>query len=1146
MNFARLSVHKPVLVTMLVLTFVVLGIYSYLYLAVDLFPKIEFPYVTVRTVYPGAGPVEIENLVSRPIEEEVGAINGVKNIISTSMEGLSFVIVEFQLETDIDVAAMDVKDKVSAVREKLPKDILEPVILKLDMGAMPVINLAISSPRPLEDVYRLTYDVIKPELSKVAGLASIEIVGGKEREILVGVQRDRLQAYGMSIMDVVYALMGENIELPSGHITEPRREYPIRVAGQFKTVDEIRQIQLLSNEKESSPIRLQDVANVVDTFEEQREKARFNKKTAVGLSLVKRPDANVIQVVSDVMIELERVKKLIPEDYIIQVSQDRSRFIKSSISNVLSNMGIGILLTSLVLFLFLHNWKTTIIAALSMPSSVIATFLLVKFAGFTINMMSLTALAISIGMLVTNSIVVIEDIIRHKDLGESAEEAAERGTSEIAVAVAASSLTNVVVFTPIAFMSGIIGRFFMQFGLTVTFATFFSLLISFTMVPMLAALVLKERPKSTNHNHARFIILVVLSAVLSILILGGMVSLGWLLLPFGTMGKIFIPMVAAIGIILVMFKWLFKYSLDELTQKWWFKVFSFIFWIVVGIAAVSLVFLLLQYLFGTIPGIILTVLFIVLLLIDRYYGIFKRFADLWERTYGKLQNSYDHSLNWSLDHKATVLFIVAIFFFGSLYIFQFVGSEFFGNADQGMFQVTIEMPAGTNLEQTNKAVSQVEDILTNQPYIKYLYAEVGRQSGGIAMFSGQGVHLGQVMVELVSKTERPVSTTEFIQQLRPKLTNIPAASINVIESGMGGGGEKDINIEVTGTELEQLNKIADQVMELTLNTSGTSDVDKSYRSGVPEVEILPDRRKLADHGISASMLASALRTSIEGNIDSKFRVGNKEYNIRVRFDDPYREYSRQVEDIKLKTGDYYVPITEVASVKQGEGPIQISRKNKKRMVTVTASAVNRSMGEIVNELRQKVAEKINLPPGYQVYFGGQTEEMERSFNELTRALVLSIILTWMLLAAILESYLHPITIMVTLPLGLIGVIMALLISGKTINILSFMAIIMLVGIVVNNAILQIDYIQILRGEGKKLRDAILEACVVRMRPIIMTNLAAIISMLPLALAMAEGSEMQSPIAIVSIGGFITSTIFTLFVIPIIFSAFESIKAKGRT
>lgn len=885
---------------------------------------------------------------------------------------------------------------------------------------------------------------------------------------------------------------------------------------------------------------------MVDTFEEQREKARFNKKTAVGLSLVKRPDANVIQVVSDVMVELERVKKLIPEDYIIQVSQDRSRFIKSSISDVLSNMGIGILLTSLVLFLFLHNWKTTIIAALSMPSSVIATFLLVKFAGFTINMMSLTALAISIGTLVTNSIVVIEDIIRHKELGETAEEAAERGTSEIAVAVAASSLTNIVVFTPIAFMSGIIGRFFMQFGLTVTFATLFSLLISFTMVPMLAALVLKERPKSTNHNHARFIVLIAFSAVTSIVILGGMVALGWLLLPFGTMGKIFIPMVAAIGIILVMFKWLFKYSLGELAQKWWFKVFSFIFWIVVGIAAVSLVFLLLQYLFGTIPGIILTVLFIVLLLIDRHYGIFKRFADLWERTYGKLQNSYDHSLNWSLDHKATVLFIVAMFFFGSLYIFQFVGSEFFGNADQGMFQVTIEMPAGTNLEQTNKAVSQVEDILSNQPYIKYLYAEVGRQSGEFAMFSGRGVHLGQVMVELVSKTERPISTTEFIKELRPKLTNIPAASINVIESGMGGGGEKDINIEVTGTELEQLNKIADQVLELTLNTSGTSDVDKSYRSGVPEVEILPDRRKLADHGISATMLASALRTSIEGNIDSKFRVGNKEYNIRVRFDDPYREYSQQVEDIKIKSGDYYVPITEVASVRQGEGPIQISRKNKKRMITVTANAVNRSMGEIVNELRQKVAEKINLPPGYQVYFGGQTEEMERSFNELTRALILAILLTWMLLAAILESYLHPITIMVTLPLGLIGVIMALIISGKTINILSFMAIIMLVGIVVNNAILLIDYIQILRGKGKKLRDAVLEACVVRMRPIIMTNLAAIISMLPLALAMAEGSEMQSPIAIVSIGGFITSTIFTLFVIPIIFSAFESIKAKGRT
>ena len=1142
MSIPRLSVTKPVLITMLVFSFVVLGIYSYLGLAVDLFPEIDIPYVTVRTVYPGAGPVEIENLVSRPIEEEVGAINGVKNINSNSFEGVSIILVEFQLETDIDVAAMDVKDKVSAIREKLPKDIFEPVTLKLEIGAMPVLNLAISSPRPLHEVYELADDVIKPELSKISGLASIDIIGGKEREILIGVQRERLQAYNLSIMDVVGSLIGENIELPSGHITESNREYPIRVSGEFATVEEIPEIQLFMQGEGRSPVRIKDIANVVDTFEEQREKVRLNHSNAVGMSLVKRPDANVVEVVEGIYRELEKIREIIPEDLEISVVQDRSGYIKSSISEVLTNMGIGILLTALVLFFFLHNWQATLIAALAMPSSIIATFLLIRFAGFTLNMMSLTGLAISVGILVTNSIVVIENIFRRKEAGEEASEAAEKGASEIAVAVAASTLTNIVVFTPIAFMSGIVGRFFLQFGLTVTFATIFSLFVSFTMVPMLASVLLKERAK--NPNRLRLFVLVALGILLSIVIIASVQMAGWYLISVNALAKIFILTILSIGIILFLLKKLFKPPLEEMAQFWWFRGFTFIFLTIVILLCGFLAYQLLTYLFGMYAGSLITALVVLLLLLNRKYPVFQGFANYWEAMYKNVQAGYRNSLTAALDHKAILLFVVALVFFGSMYCFQYVGSEFFTDADQGFLQVTMEMPAGSSISQTDKAFMMAEDIIMKEPNVKFVYTEVGRQGGSFFRGSGEGVQLGQMTVEMVDKQMRDISVEDFIKELRPKLSGIPAAIVHLMAISPGGGGnDADLMVEITGKELDELNRIADEIKVLASNTNGTTDIESSYRSGVPEIEIIPKRKKFADHGISAAQLATTLRTCIEGNTDSKFRVGNKEYNIRIRFDDPYRNFAEQVQEIKFKSGNHYIPITELTEINRREGPIQIARKNKKRLVTVSANVVNRSAGEVVAEMRQKVS-GISLDSGYEIYFGGQTEDMEESFAQLYQALLLAIVLTFMVLAAILGSFLHPITIMTTLPLAMIGVVMGLIISGKTLNIMSMMAIVMLVGIVVNNAILQIDYIQLLRKRGKSLKEAVIEGCTTRLRPIVMTNLATIFGMLPLALALGEGSEMRAPIAIVSIGGLITSTIFTLFVIPVLFSALESLKAKA--
>ena len=485
MFLSNASIRRPVAMSMGVLSLVVLGLFSYFGLPVDLMPDVEFPVITVRTIYPGAGPSEIETLIAEPIEEELTSIAGVKHVTSTSMEAISIVAVEFDIGTDVDVAAMDVKDKVEGIRPFLPEDIEPPTVQKFDLRALPIMDLAVSSVRPLEEIYEITDDLIKQRLSSVAGLASVEIVGGKEREIVVGLRRDRLGAYGLSIMDIIQRIAQENLEIPGGRIVEDRREYSLRLAGRFLSVREIEDLQFMVSNV--GIVRLTDLADVVDTFEEQRELARFNGRPSVGVSLIKRPDANTVRVADLVHRELRRLKRILPEDVHIDIASDRSLFVRQAVEDVISNLLIGILLTAGVLYLFLHTWRGTLIAAVSMPASIIATFILIRFAGFTINFITLMGLAISVGVLVTNSIVVLENVQRYANTGQAPRSAAEIGTSEVAVAVLAATLTNVVVFMPIAFMAGLVGQFFRQFGLTVTFATLFSLLVSFTLTPMLAS-----------------------------------------------------------------------------------------------------------------------------------------------------------------------------------------------------------------------------------------------------------------------------------------------------------------------------------------------------------------------------------------------------------------------------------------------------------------------------------------------------------------------------------------------------------------------------------------------------------------------------------------------------------------------------------
>ena len=1036
--------------TMVILSFAVIGLYSLTDLGIDMFPEIDFPFVVVMTIYPGAGPEEVETLITKPIEEEIGSINGVKTIQSVSQEGLSFVFIEFKYGVNVDIVGIDVKEKVDAIKYLLPKDIEAPSISKFDINAIPIMNLAVSSPRPLEEVHKITEDVIELELAKIQGLASIELVGGKEREIRIEADKNALTSRGLGLMNIIMAIQTENLNVPSGRIIDGRKEYSIRMASEFASVEELRELKIAV--PDGAPIKLTDVAQVIDDFEEQRELARFNNIASVGVNLIKRSDANTVQVAEELKKSIKKLQETLPEDVKIDIARDRSLFIEDSVADVTSNIILGIMLTALVLMIFLQDWQGTLVAAIAMPLSIVSTFTLLKFAGFTLNMMSLMGLAISVGILVANSIVVIENIERYKKLGKPAKEAASKGTSEIAIAVAAATLTNVVVFTPIAFMSGITGQFFRQFGLTVAFATMFSLIISYTLVPMMSSIKLK-----------------------------------------GSIYAIF----AAVALIMT------YNSLGLLATM-------------IIIAALTM-FILMEKL-----------------------SIKKKAVAKWEEFYEGIVESYRNTLGWAISHRKTVVFTIIAIFILTLPLGRYLGSEFMPESDQGSFSISVEMPSGSAMHETDAVLNKIEEIAGKEPEVQSLYTALGQSESG-EFSSTSGVNLGVVVIQLVDADYRDATTDEIINRLRPKLASIPAAKLTLAAiSFIGGGGGGDLLIEISGPEMDELNGLSQQVMQIVSETPGLVDVSSSFKLGKPELYITPKRGEIADVGLTAGQVAMSLRNMIEGNVAGKYREEGDEYDIRVRLSEKDRGSLQNVEDFLLTTMNGPVQIARVADLQYREGPTTISRKNKERMVTVTANTAGTTIGEAQAIIEEGIKE-IELKPGYKIYFGGMSEMMAESFTELLRAFALATILTYMLMAAVLESYKNPFIILLTLPLAIIGVILSLLISGKTLSMLSLMAVVMLVGIVVNNGILLIDYIGLLRKEGRGLREAILEACPIRLRPIIMTNLATILGMLPLAIGLGAGGEFRSSMAVVSIGGLITSTIFTLYLIPVIYASFEGMR-----
>jgi hydrophobic/amphiphilic exporter-1 (mainly G- bacteria), HAE1 family len=1023
-----IAVRRPVLTTMLVVVFLVLGLFGFMRLNTELFPDIEFPVVSIIAVYPGAGPEEIELQVTDRLEEAVATLPAVDRIYSYSQQNVSMVVVQFDLGVDVDQAAIDTRDRIEAARGDLPTAVESPVVQKFDIGAMPIMNLALSGPQGVDALYELADRQLRERFSRIDGVAGIQIVGGRTQEVEVLVAPERLQAFGLTLGDIVDLIRAENMSVPSGRITEPAADIPVRVVGEYRTIAEIEELRLFLADGEV--VRLGDLATVRDGFADLEQIARYNGDDAVSLAIQKRTDANTVRTAAGILAEVEDIRRGLPPGVQITVVRDASEFIRDSIRDVLQNLLIGILLTTLVLFLFLHSWRGTIIAAAAMPATIVSTFLLMDRAGFTLNVMTLMALGITVGILVTNTIVVLESIYRRLDSGERPRDAARTGTGEVAVAVAASTLTNLVVFTPIAFMEGIIGQFFYAFGLTVVFATLFSIFISFTLAPLLAARLL--RTHETAREEAE----------------------GWLA------------------------------------------------------------------------------------------PLWRR----WDRGYAGFHDAYHDALAWALARPRNGWLVIGVIFLaslGSLFIAaRFVGGEFMPRGDEGAILVQLELPSGSPLDRTSAVAARAERMIRELPDVDAILTTLS--AAGSDLFSvGAGAHRAEILVTLRPDGRDPDAV---LAELRPRLADLPDAEVVAAAfdpGGVGPGHEAAIQLQVSGPDHRTLRELADRLAMDLGRIPGLVDVTSTVEAPRTELVFQPDRAMLADFGLTVGQVGQALRAAIEGTPAGVFRgeVG-RERDIRVRLNEEARQRVAQVGAVEVRSARGSVPIVSLGSIVELDAPTAVERVDRVRTATVDVHIANVPLTDAVAAIEAHMR-AAPLPPGYGYRITGEFEYFQDALDTMFLALILAIILTYIVLAMILESFIHPITIMLTLPLGAVGAILGLFLWGSSMNIFSMMAMIMLVGIVVNNAILILDYTARLRRRGAGMVEALLVAAPARLRPIVMTNIAIIFALLPQAVATGAGAAYRVPMAVVTMGGVALSAVFTLFLIPVIYTKLDRFSMASR-
>jgi hydrophobic/amphiphilic exporter-1 (mainly G- bacteria), HAE1 family len=1021
MKIADISIKQPVFITMVIALIVVLGVVSYMRLGVDLMPDITLPIVVVTTVYQGVGPEEVEQQVTKPIEDVLSSINGLDKLSSTSSEGVSVIVAQFKLEKDAQQAANDVRDKISTIRGGLPREILEPVIDKFDPSSSPVASFGIVSRdgrMNITDLRARVEDELKPQLERVEGVGNIAVVGGLEREAHVEVSNDKLALFNLSMAQVSQAIRAENLNLPAGKVTQKDYDFLLRTKAEFQRLEEMLDIIVAS--PGGKPVRLRDLAVVRDAFKTRKQIARINGVENVTLVVRKRSGTNTVRVADDVKAAVARLRAA-NSDLDIKLSTDESVFIKESRDDVFKSLIAGALLAGLVVLLSFGDLRNTLITIAGLPVCLIGTYAVMNVFGFTVNVITLLALSLSIGLLIDDAIVVRENIFRHMEkLGKGPLEAASEGTAEVGLAVMATTFTLVAVFLPVAFATGIAGKFMKQFGITIAAAVLISLFEAFTFAPMLSAHFFKEVRANGGEG------------------LSG-------------------------------------------------RVMHFI-----------------------------------------------------TRIYDALGRGYRPLLRWAVTHRKSMVAITLVIFAVSGYLFTLVGV---GGAPRGQrpeFNLNVQVAAGSSLESTEKAVRRIEEILHGQPEVRDVFSVIGTTDGA----SDEATV--NVKLNVVG------STQATMDRIRPKLAGVPGVRLTFQESVSIGGSASQaflqlpIQINLKSPNLDSLTQAADMVRTSLAEIPQLVDLNSDYRPPKPELQVQIDRERASQLGVNTLQVASVMRTLVDGDIASRFRQGERLIDIRVRADEELRGDLARLSKAYVPTlRGGTIALDQVARLQVVNGPTQIKRKDRIRQVMVVS---NVKKGAALNDIRNEVEGRLDalaLPRDVTYDFGGQVEQNAQMFQTLTVSLFLAIIFVYMILASQFGSFTQPFALMLALPLSIIGAVLGLLVANKLFDMVAFIGIIMLMGLVTKNSILLIDYTNVLRRRGKERLEAILEAGATRLRPILMTSLAMILGMIPVAFSIGASTDFRAAIGFTIIGGLVSSTILTLVVVPVFYVIFDNLGGRFR-
>lgn len=1032
MKIASISIKRPTLIVVLFTILTLGGLYSYSNLSYELIPKFEINVVTISTVYPGASPGEVENTVTKKIEDAVSSLENVKKVESKSVESLSIVMVTLEADADADYSLNDAQRKINAIEKDLPEDVDPPSLTKFSLSDLPVMTLGATAKMDEVAFYDLLDKKIQPILSRVKGVAQVNLIGGEEREIQVSLDQNKLKGYGLSIPQVQQMIQASNLDFPTGNIQTRESSMLVRLAGKYKNVQELRNLVITS--KNGIQIRLGEIADVQDSQKEVEKIARVDQNNAIVLQIIKQTDANAVTVSEEVHAAIAKVEKDYKADHLkLKIANDSSEFTLAAADSVIHDLILAVILVAFVMLFFLHSIRNAFIVMVSIPASLIATFIGIYLMGYTLNLMSLLGLSLVVGILVDDAIVVLENIYRHMEMGKNKVRAAYDGTAEIGFTVTAITLVIVVVFLPIAMSTGLVANIITQFCVTVIIATLLSLLSSFTIVPYLSSRYGKLE-HVTNKN------------------LFGRMILG------------------------------FESGLDKFTHK---------------------------------------------------------VTDI---------------LKWSLKYKKSTLLIVLVLFFGSLSLVGagFVGGEFFPQVDRGEFLVQIELPKDAPVEQSNFITQKAEKFLSSKKEVAELVTTVGQTSEGFGATQSTA-YKAEIDVKLIDKSLREDGTYVYAAKMKRELEKVlVGAKIKTVPvSLMGGADEAPIFLTITGPDLESVTAFAEKAEAQLRKISGATEIKLSAEAGSPEVAVQVDRDKMSALGLSLQTVGLTMQTAFNGNTDAKFRAGEYEYDINVRFNEYDRSNINNVSELVfINDAGQQIKLSQFATVKESSGPSLLERRDKATSVTIKSQVIGRPSGDIATEWEAEFS-KLPKPTGVNYVWGGDQENQAEGFGTLGVALLAAIILVYLVMVALYNSYVYPFVVLFSIPLSFIGALLALALTNNSLNIFTILGVIMLIGLVCKNAILLVDFANHRKAEGETTYNALIQANHARLRPILMTTIAMVFGMIPIALASGAAAEMNNGLAWVIIGGLISSLFLTLIIVPVVYAIFDSLiarfnKKKGTT